>query len=150
MKVWVCLIWRTTGSLKDCVTRFRDERWTIPFLALSQTPRLKVDVSWGTKHRMLRDDAPLPGSSDLSRSRKELYRDLMLGSASDPQVDRLGSAGRWMRFTCIGIGCQVRASWTTQSYRSSSGLHGTRCPFSAWITKWALQTCPIVIAAAVT
>ena len=33
----------------------------------------------------------LPGSSDLSRSRKELYRDLVVGSTSDPLVERL----RW-------------------------------------------------------
>ena len=32
----------------------------------------------------------LPESSDLSRSRKELYRELVVASASDPPVDRLG------------------------------------------------------------
>ena len=32
----------------------------------------------------------LPRSSDLSRSRKELYRGLVAGSASDPLVKRLG------------------------------------------------------------
>ena len=31
-----------------------------------------------------------PGSSGLSRSQKELYRDLVVGSVSDPLVDRLG------------------------------------------------------------
>ena len=32
----------------------------------------------------------LPRSSDLSRSPKELYRELVVGSASDPLVERLG------------------------------------------------------------
>ena len=32
----------------------------------------------------------LPKSSDLSRSRKELYRILVVDSASDPLVDRIG------------------------------------------------------------
>ena len=32
----------------------------------------------------------IPGSSDLSRSRKELYRELVVGSTSDLVVDRLG------------------------------------------------------------
>ena len=51
--------------------------------------------------RRPRDEAPfviecrralrnLPRSSDLSRSRKELYRGLVVGSASDPLVKRLG------------------------------------------------------------
>ena len=30
------------------------------------------------------------GSSDLFRSRKELYQELVVGSASDPLVERLG------------------------------------------------------------
>ena len=32
----------------------------------------------------------LPGSSDFSQSQKELYQELVMGSASDPVMDRLG------------------------------------------------------------
>ena len=60
MGVWVCLIWRTTGSLKDWLTWanpyrrtwYRGERWAIHFFASSQTPRLKVNVGWKAKHRL--------------------------------------------------------------------------------------------------
>ena len=79
----------------------------------------------------------LPGSSDLSRPRKELYQELVVGSALALLVDRLGSAGRWRQFARIEIGRQVRASWTNPSSRSSGCLYGTRCPFSVRITKWA-------------
>ena len=56
--VWVCLIWRATGLLKDLHTlanpwrgtRCGDERRVGHFLASSQTQRLKVDVSWWAKH----------------------------------------------------------------------------------------------------
>ena len=56
--VWVCLIWRATGSLKDLhtsagpwqETRCGDERRVGLFLASSQTQRLKVDVSLWAKH----------------------------------------------------------------------------------------------------
>ena len=52
-------------------------------------------------HRQSRGKAPfarecrkairnLPGFSDLSRPRKEVYRELVVGSASDPLVKRLG------------------------------------------------------------
>ena len=63
-------------------------------------PRLKSDPK-AEGQRELRDKAPFdrecrkalrsfPGSSDLSRSRKELYQELMVNSASDPLVDRIG------------------------------------------------------------
>ena len=39
----------------------------------------------------------LPQSSDLSRSRKELYRELVAGSASDPLVERLGLSAEGIR-----------------------------------------------------
>ena len=55
------------------------------------------------------------------------------------------SAGRWGKFAHIRIGRQIRATWTIPSSRSPGSLHGTRCPFSPW----AWQTCPIVLAAAV-
>ena len=63
-------------------------------------PRLK-SVPDAEGRRKLRSEAPfvrecrkalrnLPVSSDLSRSRKELYRELVVDSASDSLVDRLG------------------------------------------------------------
>ena len=63
-------------------------------------PRLKSDPK-AESQRKLRGEAPFvrgcrqalhnfPGSSDLSRPRKEQYRELVMGSASDPLVDRLG------------------------------------------------------------
>ena len=39
----------------------------------------------------------LPRSSDLSRSRKELYRGLVVGSASDPLMERLGWSAEEVR-----------------------------------------------------
>ena len=65
----------------------------------------------------------LPGSSDLFKSRKELYRDLVVGSASDPLVDRLGWSmekvhSHWNR--ALGL----------RFLNNSGRLHGTRCPFS--------------------
>ena len=87
----VYLIWRTAGSLKGWITgdylcqriRCRGERRAMPFLALSQTSKVKANVSC----RPLRN---LPGSSDLSRPRKELYQKQVVGSASGPLVDRFG------------------------------------------------------------
>ena len=112
-------------------------------------PRLKSDLSGDVPfvrecHKALRN---LPGSSDLSRPRKELYRNLVVDSASDTLVDRLVDGGGG--FTRIKIGRQVRVPWTTLSSRSPDGLHETRCPFSAWITKRVKQACPIIHAAAV-
>ena len=79
-------------------------------------PCLKSDLK-AECQRKLRGEAPivrecckalrtLPGSSDLSRLRKELYRELVVGSDSDPH----GSASRWSKFARTGIGSQVRAS----------------------------------------
>ena len=91
--------------------------------------RLKASVSFphlnsdpkAEGHRKLRGEAPfvrefrkalrnLPGSSDPSQSRKELYWELVAGSALDPLMDRLGSAGRWRKFACNRIRRQVQAS----------------------------------------
>ena len=94
--------------------------------------------------RRSRDEAPfarecrmalcrLPGSSDLSRPRKELYRELLVGSASD---------------TLNGIGRLARASCTT-SFRSPGGLPGTRCPLMTGLSEHASPTCPTVGVAAV-
>ena len=95
---------------------------------------LKTDSLWSLKGRVIvpdlvlcpsaegrrrpRDESPfviecrrtlrnLPRSSDLSRTRKELYRGLVVGSAFDPLV--IGSAGRLRRFAPSGIERQFRA-----------------------------------------
>ena len=86
------------------------------------------------------------GSSDLSRSQKELYRELVVGSARGWFRD---AGGRRRRSALTGIGRQDRASWTTPSSRSPGDLHGMRYPFSAWTSERAWQTCPIALAAAV-
>ena len=53
----------------------------------------------------------LPRSSDLSWTRKELYRGLVVGSTSDPLMGRLGwSAGRRRRLATHWNRRQVRAS----------------------------------------
>ena len=81
------------------------------------------------------------GSSDLSRPRKELYRELVVDSASNSLRERRGWTAEIRR--------QDRASWTTPSSRSPGDLHGMHYPFSAWTSEWAWQTCPIVLAAVV-
>ena len=94
--LWVCLIWWASGSLKDLHTwadscrgtRCGDERRVGFFLALSD-PKAEG-------RRKPRGEAPfvckcrtalrnLSGSSDLS-----LYRELVMGSASDPLSERRG------------------------------------------------------------
>ena len=55
----------------------------------------------------------LLGFSDLSQSRKELYRELVVGCASDP----LSEPHDWTAE-------EVRSHWSSRS----PGLHGTRCP----------------------
>ena len=57
----------------------------------------------------------LPGSSDLSRPRKELHWELVVGSASDPLSEqcgavRCGAAGQRRRSAPTGIGRKDRAS----------------------------------------
>ena len=74
----------------------------------SAFPRLKSNPEAEGRCRP-RDEAPfvrecrrairnLPRSSDLSRSRKELYRGLMAGSISDPLVKRPGWSLKEIRF----------------------------------------------------
>ena len=62
----------------DAVWRLKASR---PFL------RLKADLFVREYRTALRN---LLGSSDLSRPRKELYRELVVGSASDPLSERRG------------------------------------------------------------
>ena len=74
--------------------RCGDERRVRLFLASSQTQRLKVDVSRWAKYRFVHECRAalcnIPGSSDLSWPRKELYRELVVGFASDPLSERRG------------------------------------------------------------
>ena len=73
MGVWVCLIWRITGSLKDWLfwadpcrrTRSGDERRAILFLASSQTPKLMVDVGWRAKHSLSANAVEPPSPSQV-------------------------------------------------------------------------------------
>ena len=116
--------------------------------------RLKSDPK-AEDRRKLKGEAPfvheccralcnLPGSSDFSRPRKELYRELVAGSVSDLLVDRLGWSMEEFR---------SHWNWVPGSgflNNSPGGLHETRKLFSAWITKRAWQTCLNVLAAAVT
>ena len=69
----------------------------------------------------------LLGSSDLSRPRKELYRELVVGSFSDPLSELDG--GR--RGRSAPTGPQDRASLTTPSSRLPGDLFGMHYPFSA-------------------
>ena len=100
--VCVCLIWRATGLLKDLHT------WADPWRTdavwrqkASRTfPRLKSDPKAEGRRKPLCEALfvrecrtalrNLFGSSDLSRPRKELYRELVEGFASDPLSERCG------------------------------------------------------------
>ena len=97
--VWVCLIWRATGLLKDLHTwadpwqgtQCGDKRCVRLFLASSEGRRkskgeaLFVHEFWTALRNLL-------VSSDLSRPLRELYRELVVGSATDPLSERRG----WM------------------------------------------------------
>ena len=103
---------------------------------VSQTfPRLQSDPK-AEGRRMLRGETPfvcecraalrnLPESSDLSRPRKELYRELVVGSASDPLSERRG--------------------WTVEEIRShwnwapgSSFLNNSEFSLTRWLARNAL------------
>ena len=132
---------------KDTVWR-RKASNTFPHL--KPDPKVEGQRRWKSEapfalecHKAFRN---LPGSSDFSRPRKKLYRDFVVGSALGPFVDRFGWSIE-----------EVRLHWNwapgsgflkNSEFYSPGGLHGTRCPFSAWITKQASQTCLIVLAVA--
>ena len=78
----------------------------------------------------------LPRFSNLSRHRKELYRELVVCSASDPLLVRLGWSLEETRFQWR----QVRASRTALSSRSLSGFPGMRCPSTTGLSERAWQT----------
>ena len=89
----------------------------------------------------------LLGSSDLSRPRRELYRELVVGSASDPLSE-------WHGWTAE----EIRSHWNwapgssflnNSESRSPGDLFGMRYPFAAWTSERAWQTCPIALATAV-
>ena len=69
--------------------RYGGERREIPFLAQAESrPKSRGEAPYARK--CLKALRNLPESSDLSRSRKELYRELVVGFALNPLVDRLG------------------------------------------------------------
>ena len=90
----------------------------------------------------------LLGSSDLSRPRKELYRELVEGSASDPLSERHG----WTTE-------EIRSHWNWapgSSFLNNSefSAHLATCakcvtPCRLELQSGAWQTCPIALAAAV-
>ena len=132
--VWVCLIWRATGLLKDLHTwadpwrgtQCGNERQVGPFLASSQTQRLKVDVGRWAKHFVREFRTALRnllGSSDLSRPRKELYRELVVGSASAPLGERWGWKAE-----------EIRAHWAPES----GFLNNSEFSIAWWLARNAL------------
>ena len=143
-----CWNTRILGPILDGWTQCGDERRVGLFLALNQTQRLKIYVSRWAKQRLFasaeRPFETFLGPVNFHGLAKELYRELVVGSASDPL--RHGWTRR--RSAPTGIGRQDRASWITPCSRSPGDLHRTRCPFSAWTSKRVWQTCPIVLAAA--
>ena len=72
----------------------------------------------------------LPGSSDLSRPRKELYGELVVGSASDPLVEQLG-------WSLAEICSQW--NWVPSSSRSPSELRVLA--HLAAIPEWTFRAC---------
>ena len=97
MGVWVCLILRATGSLNDLDRSLAgDAVWRRK--ASRTFPRLKSNPkSEGPRrpagetpfvHECHKALCKLPVSSDFSWPLKELYRELVVGSASDPLSER--------------------------------------------------------------
>ena len=114
----------------------------IPFLNLSQTPKLKVDISLGAKHRLSMNAVrPFAIFQDpvtflsLKRSCIRISWHALLWFLS-----WISSAGRWRRFACIGIGCQVWASWKTEflltlqlDLQSGPGRHARLSSLWQWL-----------------
>ena len=95
--------WAATDSLKDWLTwadpcrgiGLGDKRWRISFLARCPIPRLKAVESLMMTHHFptsVLTRRNLHESNDLSHSQKELYQELVVGSASDLLVVRLGKS----------------------------------------------------------
>ena len=72
-------------------TRCGDKRRVGLFIASSQTQRLKVDLSRWAKQRLFASaERPFVTYLGPVTFRKELYRELVVGSASDPLNERRG------------------------------------------------------------
>ena len=159
MGVWVCSIWRATGSLKDSHTwtdpcrrtRWGDERRVGLFLASSQTQRPKVVIGRWAKHRLsanaVRFFVTFLGPMTFHNPRKNCIENKWWAPLRT--LSASSTAGRRRRSAPIGIGRRVRASWIIPSPRSPGSLHGTRCLFSARNTERVRQTCLIALTAAV-
>ena len=130
MGVMVCLFRKITDSLKDWLT------WADP----CQRTRCGVEGQ-----RKQKGEAPfvrdcrkahrnLPGSSDLSRPRKERSGfSIELRFRSTRGSARLVDEGGWLALELgarFGLLC------------SPAGLYRTHYPFSVWITKWSLADMP--------
>ena len=120
-------------------------------------PRLKSNPE-AEGHRRPRDETPfaseccitlhrLPGSKDLSRPRKELYRELVVGSASDPLVERLGwslgeicSQWNWIPGSSFLNNSESLLTWR---------LARNMLPLNDWAFRTCLAYMPPVLAAAV-
>ena len=100
--VWVCLIWRATGLLKDLhnLGRSLTGDAVLRRKANRTFPRLHSDTKAEGRCKSM-GETPfvrecraalrnLPRSSNLSRPRKALYRELVVGSASDLLSERRG------------------------------------------------------------
>ena len=135
--VWVCLILRATGLLKDLHiwaeswrgTQYGDNRWVGHFLASSQTQWLKVDVGLWAKH-CLSASAERPfvtflGPVTFHGLGRELYRELVVGSASD----RLSEQHGWTAE-------EIHSYWNWAS--GSSFLKNSEFSLTWWLARISL------------
>ena len=121
----------------DAVYRRKVER---AFLCLKSNP--EAVVGQGVKHRISSNKAfcKLPVSNDLSRSQKELYRDQVEDSVSDPRgLSREDVHSQWN---------WVRVSWTIPNFRSPGALPRMYCLLPTGLSRQAWQTCLIAPAGA--
>ena len=129
------------SSLRDAVWRHKVKE---AFLHLRSNPKTKSCCR-------LRGETPflikclkalysLPGSSNLSQSRKDLYWELMVGSTRG--ATRFIAGGDWLPMKLETRFWLLERLWL-------SGLFRTCCLFPAWLSKQAWQTYLIVPAVAV-
>ena len=154
MRVWACLIWRTIGLLKDWLTWVNpcqrtwcwDERQAIPFLTSSQTPKQMFDASLRPKHWLSMNAIILFATflcHVLSWNQKELYQELVVGSASHglaQLVDGGGSLalelgarfGLFEQFACL-VACTecITPSWV--ELQSGPGRHAQLSSLWQWL-----------------
>ena len=134
----MCLIWRMwvrwkTGLLRPVLVEehgveAKSEQYV---LSSSQTPKLKVHISWKVTHRS-------------SMNAIGLFA-IFLGPVIFLSLKMTGKLrfGSSRGSACLAdggglhaIACYVRASWTTPCSRSTGGLQGTRCPFWLELQSW--------------